>query len=1282
MSSSNSKIVLLNGSNYATWKIQCKMALIKNSLWGYVSGTEVEPEVDEAHAKYLANRNKALAIIVLAIDPSLLYLLGEPEDPMIVWQILQNQFQKKTWANKLSLRRKLYSLKLKEGEEIQQHIKSMTEIFNELAVVGDPVEEEDRVVYLLASLPDSFNMIVTALESNEEVPAMATVTERLLHEDRKLNDRADKHTETGLMTHDRKKGPKCFKCNKIGHIKRDCPMKVKRKPKPGKQKERVNKAAVDYSSDESVGLIVQHALKTSMISPEWIIDSGATTHMCNDKTLFTEMRRTEPVNITLGDGHAITSNSMGKIRLEVEASHGNEKVTLNDVLYVPGLAYNLISVSAASKTGKVAVFNITSCEIQTSDGKVVATGKRRGNLYVLNVVSSTGAGALLVSTSKEDLWHRRYGHLGENGLKKLAKDGLVDGFSFDASKKLNFCEPCVEGKIHRTKFPKASNNRSKETLGLIHSDVCGKISTKSLSGAEYFLTFIDDKTRYTWVYILKTKDQVFEKFCEWKSMVENQEDKKVKILRTDNGGEYTSGEFEKYLKKEGIRHELTIPKNPEQNGVAERMNRTLVEMTRSMLHDMPKKFWAEALSTAVYLRNRSPTTSVPDMTPYEALQGEKPDVSHLKQFGCICYAHIPKDERKKLDSKATKCIFLGYGDRVKGYRLYDETRGKVIHSRDVRFDETRAKESEIEICEPMESASDFESEHEIETGDNMDAENDNEANSDVEENADDDLVEEEPEQRLRRSQRKKNAPNWYGEWVSVATDLETPKSYREAIQLQNKDNWQTAMQKEIDSLHNNDVWDLVPLPEGRKVVGSKWVYKIKVAADGSIERYKARLVAQGFSQKYGQDYDETFCPVVRGESVRSVMALAAKNNLLLHQMDVATAFLNGHLEEEVYMKQPQGFEKQQDLVCKLKRSIYGLKQSPRCWNTALNEQLKNMGLIQSSADPCLYTAPGGEKVIVAVYVDDILIATETESKMKYVKTCLSRKFEVKDLGELTSFLGVQIKHDSNRIWIGQPGYVTRVLDKFGMTDAKPISTPVNVSSKLQTESASPTVDQSQYQSAVGCLLHLSNWTRPDITFAVNSAAKYTSNPNKEHWIAVKRIFRYLKGTANYGINYVKDSSDDIVGYCDADWAGDVNDRKSTSGYVFSLSGSPISWKSKKQTCVALSTAEAEYVALAAAAQESVWMANLLKDIDGENKHATVIYDDSQAAIAMSKNPQFHGRAKHIDIKYHYIREQVERGKIQLKYCPTANMHADILTKGLGKEIHEKLRKAMNIDSRD
>ena len=341
------------------------------------------------------------------------------------------------------------------------------------------------------------------------------------------------------------------------------------------------------------------------------------------------------------------------------------------VLHVPRLSYNLFSVSMATKRDKTVRFGKTNCQVLDKN-EPVAIAIKVGELYYLKchmngIYSNTAE--TQVQESKEDKWHRRFGHLSARNLQKLAKEKLVHGFDYNSSREISFCQACIEGKLHKSKFPTTGRKRAKKSLELVHSDVCGKISTPSLGGGIYFLTFIDDNTHYVWIYILKSKDQVFEKFLEWKALVENSSGRKLRTLRSDNGGEYTSAEFTAYLMKEGVRHEFTVSKTPQQNGVAERMNRTLVETVRSMLSDanLPKRFWAETLSTAVYLRNCSPTTVVQGKTPFEAWMKEKPNVGHLKVFGCLCYAHVAKDEQQKFDAKARKCIMLGYGTETKAY---------------------------------------------------------------------------------------------------------------------------------------------------------------------------------------------------------------------------------------------------------------------------------------------------------------------------------------------------------------------------------------------------------------------------------------------------------------------------------------------------------------------------------------------------------------------------------------------------------------------------------------
>ena len=536
----------------------------------------------------------------------------------------------------------------------------------------------------------------------------------------------------------------------------------------------------------------------------------------------------------------------------------------------------------------------------------------------------------------------------------------------------------------------------------------------------------------------------------------------------------------------------------------------------------------------------------------------------------------------------------------------------------------------------------------------------------------------------RRSTRVSKQPDFYGVWVNSVNSIAEPLTVKQALTSSEKENWQEAMKDEFNSLDANKVWELVPPPNDRKIINSKWVFKCKLKENGLVERYKARLVAQGYSQRQGLDYEETFSPVVRFESVRTVIALAVSEKMKLHQMDVKTAFLNGELTEELFMKQPEGFieEGKENLVCRLNRSIYGLKQSPRCWNTAFDDHLKSMNFEQTRGDPCLYVSTQGEPAIIAVYVDDIIIAGKTNERIVESKAALADRFDVKDMGELHYFLGVKIIQDHRKgtIWMGQPLYTENLISNFNMQDAKTCKIPVNPSIKLtKSNDDSTCIDMEQYQSGVGKLIYLSTRTRPDIAYAVSSVAKFTSRPTQQHWTAVKHILRYLTGTINYGLLFTETKSKECTGYSDADWGGDVDDRKSTSGYLFKMCGASVSWKSKKQSCVALSTAEAEYMSLTSAAQEAIWLNRLLAELHRKDtSRPAIVYEDNQSAISMTRNPQFHGRSKHIAIKYHFIRDETKKGTIDVRYCRSSDMIADILTKGLYAEQFMKLREMAGV----
>ncbi|KAK8636264.1 hypothetical protein V6N13_004968 [Hibiscus sabdariffa] len=528
------------------------------------------------------------------------------------------------------------------------------------------------------------------------------------------------------------------------------------------------------------------------------------------------------------------------------------------------------------------------------------------------------------------VWHCRLGHISERRISKIHKDGLLDPFVFE------------------------------------QMDVCGPMNTQAIGGFHYFITFTDDFSRYGYIYLMRHKSEALEKFKEFRNEVQNQHGKSIKALRSDRGGEYLSHEFDELLKECGIVSQLTPPGTPQWNGVSERRNRTLLDMVRSMMShsDLPISFWGHALETVAFTLNRVPSKSV-QKTPHEMWTGKRPSMSFMKIWGCKAY--VKHQMSTKLEPKSHKCTFVGYPKETKGYYFYNHKENKVFVARTGVFLEkdflsSKDDRRNIELEEVQQQQ---DTEPEVER-----------FSQTVEENSTD--LETRP---LRRSTRERHELERYGFLVTIHGDVilvdhDEPKTYQEAVLSPDSEKWLEAMRSEMDSMSDNQVWTLVEPPEGIKPIGCKWVFKKKTDMDGNVQTYKGRLDAKGYRQIHGIDYDETFSPVAMFKSIRILLAIAAFHDYEIWQMDVKTAFLNGKLEEDVYMTQPEGFVTPENAgkVCKLQRSTYGLKQASRSWNLCFNDAIKEFGFIRNDDEPCVYKKFSGSIVsFLILYVDDILI---------------------------------------------------------------------------------------------------------------------------------------------------------------------------------------------------------------------------------------------------------------------------------------------------------------------
>ena len=505
-----------------------------------------------------------------------------------------------------------------------------------------------------------------------------------------------------------------------------------------------------------------------------------------------------------------------------------------------------------------------------------------------------------------------------------------------------------------------------------------------------------------------------------------------------------------------------------------------------------------------------------------------------------------------------------------------------------------------------------------------------------------------------------------------------PENYTQAVK---EHNWKLAMEREIDSIEKNETWNLVELPADKKVIGVKWIYKLKKNADGKIVKYKARPVAKGYTQKQGIDVDELYAPVTRLETVRLLLALSAKYNWEVHHLDVKTAFLNGEISEEVYVEQPEGFIKkgQEHLVYKLVKALYGLRQAPRAWYSKLNSCLEKFSFERCPYEHAVYTKKEGDNVlIVAVYVDDLLITGSDVEAVKKFKKQMSDTFDMSDLGKLSYYLGIEVVQGQGYIELKQSGYAKKILQKAGLDECNPTKFPMDPKEQLTKDEGGKAVNTTEFKSLVGGLRYLVH-TRPDIAYSVGVVSRFMERPTVMHMNAVKRILRYIKGTADFGLMYSSGNKNNILtGYSDSDLAGNLDDRKSTGGMAFYLNDSLITWVSQKQKCVALSSCEAEFMAATAAACQAIWLRNLLNKITYDYVGPVVLFIDNKSAIDLAKNHVFHGRSKHIDIRYHFIRECIKRGKILIRHVSGNKQRADVLTKALTTVKFEEMRGLLGI----
>ncbi|KAJ0577826.1 putative RNA-directed DNA polymerase [Helianthus annuus] len=1255
----------------------------------------------EAQRKEQKTDAQAMAVIQQGVHDTLFSRIASAETSQEAWDTLRMEFQgdSQVQAIKLQgLRREFENLVMKEGEVVGDYFSCVMAIVSQQRAFGEEVPYQKIVEKILRSLTAKFDYVVPSIEVAYDLTRLSPVKlmGSLQSQEERLNSRSgelkigdkEKSNEQALQVYqpnrrltydqgsrgrgrgtsrgrgrgcsneDRGRGPQCYQYNRFGHLKRDCWFNEESQAKVAANPEE------EEENHEEVPYLFMALTTCDSDNPSlWFIDSGCSNHMTSVKGSFVKLDDSFKLAVKLGDKKTLLVEGKGTIKIKM--NNGTFK-------YLDNLM----------RKGYALIFDDDACSIihKETQSELMKVQLAANNMFPLDASKVKASGSSHEHEATR-LWHCRFGHLHSQALQQLYNKKMVQGLP--RMKEIGQCEGCASGKLHKLPFH-SSTRRATQVLEVIHTDVCGPMPVKSLGGSRYFLLFIDDFSRMTWVYFIEKKSEVFSKFKVFKDLVEKQCEKFVKVLRSDRGGEYCSNEFNSFCELHGIKRQLTAPHTPQQNGVCERKNRTVVEMAQCLLQSkgMPSYFWAEAISTAVHILNMSPTKAVDARTPIEVWSGEKPDVEDLRVFGSITYGLTPAQLKHKFEPTSTKCILIGYFSRVKtpkNSHLWDLSTLDMLLG--LTNDLSTPSDSQNQQT-TIPNVTAGQNSHDTSNQDVISQHHSTEGSQSqtVGDAAEGIVDSNSPPLRTRSLNDVYEATSPMEDYLvcEFALSISDPMMYEEVIL---KKEWQVAMTEEIKAIEKNETWMLVDPPSNRNIVGLKWLYKTKLGPDGKMLKYKARLVLKGYSQRKGVDFQDTFAPVARFETIRTVLAAAAHQGWMIFQLDVKSAFLNGRLEEEIYVEQPKGFEVkgQENKVYRLHKALYGLKQAPRAWYSRIDTYFTGHGFARSNNEPTLYVKTVKEVgiIYVCLYVDDIIYTSSSAVLLQEFKEGMMQEFEMTDMGHLKFFLGLEVIQMKTGVFVNQAKYAEDLLRKFEMVGCKIEDTPMNANEKLHANDESAPADAVLYRSLIGGLMYLQH-TRPDISFTVNVLSRFMQRPSKLHFGAARRVLGYVAGTVRFGLWYEKNREVNLYGYSDSDWAGSLDDRKSISANVFTLGSGVVSWSSKKQHSIALSSTKAEYISATSATCQAIWLRRILEDLGLKQERATVIWCDSRSAIHMSRNPVMNGRSKHIELKHHFIRDMVAQRQVSLEFCGTDEQIADVLTKALCREKFMLFRRMLGV----
>jgi hypothetical protein len=1326
-----SSIPKLKEDNYTIWQSKMSFFLDARQLLTVCLEEQIAPFSDEIIAKHSCALSHLSAVVDDTVYNSVFQLTSNLT-PFVVWSTLKKKYASKTIFSLCKVWRQWDTIHCDRG--LVSYVDRCLDCLGEFKTIGYDVTQDlfavciiSRVTTIKQTLMDSL-MTDEALVSDpyrllEKLRTFAIHEQSNLKYDKKA-DQSSSSSASALQMNANFKGKKrqrehmCLHGHnpKASHSQSSCwydhPEKFPKRFQSNSNSANATLTQANSSNNDpqqsSISAINDDnnavpsfsycsTIKTRpMVHYGAILDSGATNHMFNSLDFFID---TEPTHIFIvtGDGKSreeliATKKGTAKIQLN------NDKIiTLHNSLFVPNLSRNLISFSNLIDN-KILIQRINNVfQVISNDQEKLFNLNLSNQLFEIDGdISPLHHQTITMlktidNSSSFTKWHNRLGHASNDRLKMVVP-------SDEKLIKDKCCNSCMKGKLTRKSF-KSHFDLTSSSLKVIHGDLVGPISPSSNGGARYFLTLVDQHTGFINVTILKEKSDAAEAIEKFKLFYENQTGNHMKKLITDGGGEFCNRSLSAYLESCGVQHNVSPPYTPQQNGIAERANRTILDMTRCLMlqSNLAPEWWADAVKTASLTTNCLPSLSKSRLSPIELLFKKKPNIHFFRPFGCKVWSLKPEIyHERKFDSLAWEGVLIGYANDYSTYKVVRLDNKQVINVKHAYFEE-----NVFPICPALnksinnlnlsnnlpvlqeDSILPFdESILPIENNeDHSEEPSDNEVRSEKQ-LANDSL--DETNKIINSDISESNILKYSRRTALIST---APRTHNQAMKGKETEEWKIAEKKEYDNMDNFKAWIVRRRTQDDSPIPLTWAFRKKLGSDNEVKEFKARICVQGFRQTFGFDYFAKYAPTGKPCSLRLLLSFAINNGLKIHQLDVKSAFLTFPLEDKVTVLPPPGYIGSPDTVFELKKAVYGLRQAPLVWYKRLSNFLKSINFNISVSDPCVFWRTEEKhkpSTWIFAHVDDLVIIS---SNPLIFKSEIEKEFEIKYMGDAEFLLGMNIKHSEDSIIINQLQYIERKLVQFDLQKAHPASCPLNP--RIQLNKA--TLEDRQalkhlgynYRSIVGSLNYLSILTRPDISYAVSALSQFLEDPGLSHYNAAEQVFRYISGTRELGLTFKKQPEAKLKAYVDADWGNCLITRRSVTGWVVVTGCHLLSWKSNKQETVSLSSAEAEYKALSDLSREMVWMKSLVNETKVlQSPSQMVVYVDNKAAIdlANSETAQNGFRTKHMSIRLHFVREHVQSDLLKLIYIKSNENPADFLTKAVGRCTIKRSLKVLGVTS--